>query len=141
VFVDFDFLAQATAMGSDNAFGEIQLSAFHCLKPAIGPTSQGVVPVQISLVKQEIATLAQVTIELAGGATEVYVGPAAVISTTQLLWNYDLALVDTTALTFWMKLPAASNSVSVNASDQTGIVPFRTESRNMVWKIRLGIYI
>jgi hypothetical protein len=123
VFVGFDLLAQATSIGADNGFGDIVLAALEYIQPPIEAMSEGVIPVQVTLANLGIATPGVVTIGLTGGATVVDPGAATASIPTQLSWDYELALDGTETLTFWMKLPAAPASATVEVLIQTGVSP------------------
>jgi hypothetical protein len=123
VFVGFDLLAQATAVGLDNGFGDILLAALEYIQPPVESVSEGVIPVQVTLTNLGIATPGVAIIGLTGGATVIDPGAATAQSPTQLSWSYDLELDGTETLTFWMKLPVAPASATVEALIQTGVSP------------------
>jgi hypothetical protein len=125
VFTAFDLLAEATLAGADSLFANLFLHALDTVQPATIPTSSGaVVPVQVTLTNQGIATPGQVVLTLPPATTVLDTAASVGIATLQTddtwLWAFTLAETVTEALTLWVRLPSNPGPLTVEALVQTG---------------------
>lgn len=125
VFTAFDLLAEATLAGADSLFADLLLHALDAVQPAPIPTSSGaVVPVQVTLTNQGIATPGQVVLTLPSATTVLDTAASVGIATLQTddtwLWTFTLAETVTEAGTLWIRLPSDPGPLTIEALVQTG---------------------
>jgi hypothetical protein len=124
VFSGFDLLAEATLAGADSLFASLLLHALDAVQPVTISTSSGaVVPVQVTLTNQGIATPGQVVLTLPPATTVLDTAASVGIATLQIddtwLWTFTLAETVTEALTLWVRLPSDPGSLTIEALVQT----------------------
>jgi len=120
----FDLLLQGTALGEANAWGDLILSTLDQVHPErIAPVAGRVLPLQLELANQGIATPGRVLIELPGDARVVDPGMAEQRGDDLVVWPFMLAVDDQTSLDLWIRLPDRAGPATVTATVQTGASP------------------
>ena len=128
----FDLLLQAAAVGGDNDYGELLLSALGHLHPdTIVPRAGGVWPLHVGLVNEGMATPGRVVLELPVGVSVVDSGAATVIDGA-LVWPFNLAPGETLERDVWLRLPEQPTLLVLEARIQTGTAPEWTDHRSVV---------
>ncbi|TGO03143.1 hypothetical protein PN36_12095 [Candidatus Thiomargarita nelsonii] len=120
VYISFDLLAQATATSPDSLFATLltaALGAVHSetFEPIIG----SVIPINLTLTNQGIATPGQALFDLPEGS--IILGPDNV--ELPLVWLFELDLEQSAQFEFWLRLPWEASIVPIDVLIQTGIDP------------------
>lgn len=125
IYIGFDLLAQATALGEDNPLAAMLTTALTAVHPEVfQPTIGQMMPIDLSLTNQGTATPGQVLIDLPEGMT--FLAPDEVLFdelNSKLIWPFDLQQEQTSLLTFWLRLPWIIGEVPINALIQIGTYP------------------
>ena len=120
----FDLLAEATGAGSDSGYAALLLNALPYVQPAsVTPYAGAVVPLELTLTNQGIATPGVVTLTLPAGVTLVDSAAAEPQPDGTLTWAFDLAQSGVETLTVWVRLPDVVSTLTFTAGVQTGVAP------------------
>ncbi len=125
IYVGFDLLAQATALGENNPLSQVLTTVLSTVHPeTFHPMIGFRMPINLTLTNQGMATPGQVLIALPDGMTVI--APLNVLFDeldAMLIWPFDLQEEQSLALTFWLRLPWIVGTVPLNGLIQTGIEP------------------
>ena len=138
VYAGFDLLAQAALPGADPLFTELLLDALEDIQPDSSLLLTGsVIPVNLTLTNQGIATPGQALVTLPEGGQIMDSGVAAVQADGSLLWSFDLAEDASETLVFWLRLPELAGPAYVEALIQVGIAPDLTDHDTVLLTLAL----
>ncbi len=117
VFAGFDLLATAARDGNASLAADVLLKAFAYVHPsAITQTAGDVVPIDISLQNQGIATHVTVSLPLPNGTTIIDPGTGTFDNVTRTLnWSFALAQGEMRTLNFWLELPSGAGTLTMQA--------------------------
>jgi sugar lactone lactonase YvrE len=116
VFAGFDLLATAARDGDASFAAELLLAAFSYVHPSvITQTAGDVVPVEIALQNEGIATSVTVSLPVLSG-TIIDPGTGSFDEVTRTLnWSFALAQGEVRTLGFWLQLPSGPAEVTLQA--------------------------
>jgi hypothetical protein len=121
VFTGFDLLAQATRDGAVSLAAQTLLKALDYVQPNPMRLYPGtVVPVDLNLENRGSAVTVQASVTLPVGVRVIDAGNAQVLG-SNLRWALPLAIGETRALTFWIRLPDTSGAVSLQGRVEAAV--------------------
>lgn len=120
VFAGFDLLATAARDGDASLAAKLLLNALTLVQPALHPAVGGVLPIDIVLTNQGVATPARITVTLPAGTQVIDAGdaqqqPGPNPQETTLVWLSELALAEEERHTFYLRLPDVATSLILQA--------------------------
>jgi len=123
IYVGFDLLAQATALGENSPLAQVLTTVLSSVHPeTFHPLIGFWMPINFTLSNQGMATPGQVLIALPDGMTVITPDDVLFDELEALLiWPFDLQEEQSLALTFWLRLPWIVGTVPLNGLIQTGI--------------------
>jgi hypothetical protein len=120
VYIDYRLLAEAAQAGSSSLHANLLEKALEFVQPGFAqPYSGEVVPLQVTLVNQGVATPGLVQLPLPSGVTPVDPGTAQVTNGS-LRWTFNLAVNQQLTVGAWIRLPNLPGPVPFNADIETG---------------------
>lgn len=118
-FAGFDLLADATRDGADSVAAKTLLAALDVTHPApLAARVGAVLPIKLTLLNQGIATTATVAVALPDTVSVIDAGGGTVNNTVprSIAWTVNLAVAEEKTLTFYVRLPDAVGTVTLNAA-------------------------
>ncbi len=116
LFAGFDWLATATGEGLDSLAAQALLKALAQVSPAGPSTLAGaVLPLELTLTNQGIATTARVTLNLPAG-TSVIDAPGTGYDDTQVQWTVSLIEEQVLTLPLYLRLPDTDGSITLTGT-------------------------
>jgi hypothetical protein len=120
VYIDYRVLGEATVAGGASLHAQLLEKALEYVQPGFTqPYTAEVVPLQITLVNQGVATPGLVQLPLPAGASVVDPGTAQAANGV-LSWSFNLALTQQLTFGAWVRLPSTGGATVFNADVQTG---------------------
>lgn len=118
IFAGFDLLATATRDGDASFAAELLAAALTYVHPStITQTAGDVVPVEIVLQNEGIATSVTVSLPVPSGTAIIDSGTGTFDDVTRTLnWSFALAQGEMRTLDFWLQLPSGPPAVVLKAS-------------------------
>jgi len=139
IYLGFDLLAQATALGEDSLFADVLTTTLTTVHPeALPPRIGQMMPIELTLNNQGTATSGQALIDLPDGMTIII--PDEVLFDeleARLIWPFDLQTEQSLTLTFWLRLPWVVGPVPVNGLIQIGLDPDFEDYGNLTLAIEV----
>lgn len=142
VYVAFDLLAHATATQNSNLLDDLlNVGLLHTQPINLNVISTNVVPVELTLTNEGIATPGQVVVTLPEGVQIVDSMAGSQLNTQgQLVMPFTLEEEQVVTSRFYVRLPTVSGSYTFKASIQIGIEPEFEEYENVNLIISRALY-
>ncbi|MDX1487939.1 MAG: hypothetical protein R3268_07055, partial [Acidiferrobacterales bacterium] len=133
VFAGFDLLATATRDGNASFAAELLAAALAYVHPSvITQTAGDVVPVEIALQNEGIATPVTVSLPVPSGTTLIDPGTGTFDDVARTLnWSFSLAQGEMRTLEFWLQLPGEPGTLTLQASVTANGMPLAEPSATL----------
>lgn len=132
----FDLLVQGAAIGGDNRFGELMLSALEHVHPeSLEPVTGFAWPVKATLANQGIATPGRLLVTLPLGSAVVDTGKGSVNAAGEFEWRWALESGESRTLIFWVQLPEQPGPAVFDASVEVGSAPDWQAHRQVQYRL------